>query len=87
MAYTASTIHTEIRRILNETTAGFFLDADIDDWVNQASLDISGIMRCVEATELIGMETGVRHYPVASDAIEGVHAQEEAAPLRAQTPS
>lgn len=78
MAYDATTILTAIRAVLNEASAAFFSDAEINEWVSQAALDISGICRCVEDTDLIAMKNGVASYNLPAASIQAVHAREEA---------
>lgn len=41
MAYTAATLRTEVRALLNESTGAFWSDTEIDEWVKQGCLDLS----------------------------------------------
>jgi hypothetical protein len=74
MAYTAGQLRTEIRRLLNESSASFFTDADIDAWIVDAVLDISVKARCVEGETTFAINSGNRSYaqPTGLIGIEAV---------------
>jgi len=48
MALTKANIHTEIRTLFNEAAAGFFDNTDVDNWIDQAAIDISSKSLCCE---------------------------------------
>lgn len=77
MPYTLAELRTRTRDVLNETTAAFWTDLEIDRFLNDAAADISGIVKCVEATTTVTMAENTRDYGLPSDAIEVRHAQEE----------
>lgn len=76
MPYTLADLRTRVRDILNESTAAFFSDAEIDRWLGDAAWDISSTTRCVEGTETRALAVGVRNYALATDAIEAAHVQD-----------
>ena len=47
---TKAEIHIEIRVLLNEAIENFFLDSEIDNWIDQAAIDISIKTGCYEQT-------------------------------------
>jgi len=53
MALTKANIHAEIRSLLNEATAGFFTNEEIDSWIDQAAIDISSKTLCYEQSSPI----------------------------------
>ena len=70
MAYSTKTsLRTEIRRLLNETTTSFFTDADIDAWIDDATLDISVKGRCVEATTSVSIGVAATTVAAPTNAI------------------
>ena len=89
MPYTLAELRTRTREILNEATAAFFTDAEIDRWLGDAAWDISGVMRCVEALGTITLSNGDNDYAIAADAIVVLHVQDQATGvgLRKVTPS
>ena len=89
MPYTLADLRTRTRDILNESTAAFFTDAELDRLLSDAALDISGITHCVEALGTITLSNGDNDYAIASDAIVVLHVQDQATGvgLRKVTPS
>ncbi len=75
MALTLATILTSVRDLLNESTASFFTDAEITRWIAQATLDISTVGKCVEATTTIGMVTSTPSYALPIDNVEVMHVE------------
>lgn len=41
MAYTAATARAQVRYLINETTADFWTDTEIDDWIKMGCIDVS----------------------------------------------
>lgn len=68
MAYTQATILTEVRNVLNESTASFWSDAQIQEWINQGCVDISAKAHCVEALTTIAIVQGTTVYTLATAA-------------------
>ena len=75
MAMTKANIHTEIRVLLNEVATGFFLDTQIDNWIDQAAIDISSKALCYEASGEITLVQGQLDYAVPTDCIKVVACQ------------
>ena len=59
---TLANIRTEVRALLNEATASFWSDAQIDEWLAQASLDTSVKTHCVETTGTVTLVQGTVEY-------------------------
>ena len=78
MPYTLAQIRTRVRSLLNATTGDFYSDTELDEWIGDAALDISGIAKCVEATTTLAMATAVRSYALPTELVEVLHAQDEA---------
>lgn len=69
MAYTRTTLITQARQILNEPTAQFWTDAELGDWVDQATLDISTKAHCVELQAPVTLVPNVQAYAVPTGAV------------------
>ena len=76
MPYTLAALRTRTRDLLNESTAGFFTDAEIDRWLGDAAWDISGVTGCVEAVDSFALADGDDDYAVPADAIAILHVQD-----------
>jgi hypothetical protein len=50
LSLTLAQVKTEIRVLLNEATAGFFTDAEIENWIKQATIDVTSNSHCYEGT-------------------------------------
>jgi hypothetical protein len=57
MAYTLSTATTEVRALLNETTASFWSDTEIQNWIKEGVMDISTKALLVEDQQNITLVT------------------------------
>ena len=53
----AATIKTQVRSVLNESSALYWTDDDLDTWINEACLDISKRTLCVQKTGVITAST------------------------------
>lgn len=62
MAYTAATIRTEVRALLNESTASFWSDTEIDGWVKQGCLDLSTKVHAYVTEQTITLVTAQLKY-------------------------
>lgn len=74
MAYTATQLRAEVRRILNETTAAFYTDADIDAWIVDAVLDLSVKARCLEGAVDLTLTAGDQNYVLSDTTAIGIEA-------------
>ena len=59
---TANDIITNVRQILNETTASFWTDAELLDWIDEAVKDIVSKSHCLEDTATIVLSTNTKAY-------------------------
>ena len=73
MPYSLAQLITATRQLLNESTAGFYTDAEITEWLNQATLDIAAVAKCVEGRVAIGMTLGTWQYTLPTDNAEVLH--------------
>lgn len=73
MAYSLADLTTRTRDALNEATAAFYSDAQIQRWLGDAAAEISGITRSFEAVATITLATGDQTYSVPSNAIDVKH--------------
>ena len=78
MPYSLADLRTRTRDLLNEDTAAFFTDAQLDRFLADAALDISGVVRCVEDSTLIELALNDIDYALPTDCIEVVHVQDAA---------
>ena len=63
----ASTIITDARTYLNETSAGFWSDTELLTWLNDGILDIVSRTRCLEISEDITLVAGQLEYTIRTD--------------------
>jgi len=77
MALSKAKIHTEIRSLLHEAAAGFFINTQIDNWIDQAAIDISSKTLCYEASDEITLIDKILDYDVPSDCIKVLTCQFE----------
>ena len=75
MPYNRAQLITQAQQLLNDSTSVFWTPAELGDWVDQGTLDISTKGRCVEATEPLQLTPGVKSYaqPATAIGIEAVH--------------
>ena len=67
---TKADILIEIRVLLNELTEGFFLDSEINNWIDQSAVDISTKTGCYEQTHTFETEDGTMEYDEPSGCIK-----------------
>lgn len=63
MSLSAAEIRTEVRALLNETTAAFWSDTEIDNWVSQAAIQISSV-GAVESTATVTLVASTIEYAI-----------------------
>jgi len=68
--YTKATLKTEIRALLKEPTELFFLDTEIEGWIDQAAVDISMKTLCYESIDTVTLVSGTIEYSVPTDTIK-----------------
>jgi hypothetical protein len=61
MAMTLAQVRTEVRAVLNEPTAAFWSDTEIDNWLKQASILLSST-GCVETTATVALSASTIEY-------------------------
>jgi hypothetical protein len=64
MSLSAANVLSEVRAILNESTAAFWSDAEINAWVTQAAIDLSTKLHCVETTATVTLSASTIEYAV-----------------------
>lgn len=60
--YTATTARTQVRSLLNETTASFWSDTEIDNWIKEATENISAKALCIQDTDTFLLVTSQYEY-------------------------
>jgi hypothetical protein len=80
MAYTLSTATTEVRKLINEDTAAFWSDGNIQEWIKQGCLDWSEKSLLHTKRDTITLVNGQTIYTTSTnsdidDAIRVVHAE------------
>jgi len=75
MALVAATLLTNIRYLLKEATAAYFLDAEITAWIADAATDISAKTLCYETVSEITLVAGTLEYsePAGCLKISAIH--------------
>lgn len=63
---TGQTIIDYARQHINETTAGFWTDAALLQYVNWAQMDVAEVTRCMETTEVEKLTTGTTMYAIST---------------------
>lgn len=66
MAYTLSTATSRVRELLNESTASFWTDTEIQEWIKMGCIDISTKTLCVKRRDYFTLATNTQIY-TASD--------------------
>jgi hypothetical protein len=74
MAYTVAQLITAVRSLVNESSAAFFTDPEVTDWLAQATLEISTLAKCVEAHLAVQMLLETWEYVLPADCVEVLHA-------------
>lgn len=75
MSLSKANIRTEIRTLLHEAAAGFFVNTQIDNWIDQAAVDISSKTLCYEASDEITLAEKYLEYSIPSGCIKVVTCQ------------
>lgn len=70
MGLVKATIHAKARALLNELIAGFWTDAQINEWIDDAALDISSKTYCYETMDLITLATSTQLYDLATNCLK-----------------
>jgi len=84
--YTATTARTQVRSILNEASALFWSNTEIDNWIQLACGDISSKTHCVEATYGLSLQDGVHEYTSSSTAASAPNSNETDVTIATATP-
>jgi len=58
MAYTLANAVTQVRYLINEDTANFWSDTEIEEWIKQATIKISTILLSAESEDTVTLATG-----------------------------
>lgn len=68
MAYTLTQAVTEVRNLLNEASASFWTDTQLQGWIQQAAMDISTKTLCTTDEGTITLVTGQMKYDSTDEA-------------------
>lgn len=60
--YTTAEAKQQVRSLLNEPTANYWTDNEIDKWIQEATVDISSKTLCVEKKDTIALATNILEY-------------------------
>lgn len=60
--YTVSSARTQVRSILDESTASFWTNDEIDNWIQEAVEDISARAGCIQSSDDISLVTDQYEY-------------------------
>ena len=60
--YTAATAREQVRMLLMENTNNFFTDTELDNWVNEATENISSKALCIQVSDTILLVTSQYEY-------------------------
>ena len=74
MALTLADCILHVRDLLNESSAAFFTDAELTRFIQQGTLDISTVARCIEAVGSLTMVTNDPDYSLPTGTIDVSHA-------------
>ncbi len=66
---TGTEMITIVRYYLDETTAAFWTDAEILEWINKAIRNIANLTHCIDAIENITLVNGTLFYDVSTEYI------------------
>lgn len=69
MPLSKSVIHSRVRSLLNESTQGFYLNTEIDAWIDDAVVDISSKTKCYEVINPVTLTTGIQDYNLPIDTL------------------
>ena len=68
MSYTLSQAVTQVRYLINEDTADFWSDTEIEDWIKQATIQISTKLLSAEEEQTITLVSGQLKYTASDEA-------------------
>ena len=68
MAYTLANAVTQVRYLINEDTADFWSDTEIEDWIKQATIKLSTILLSAESEDTVTLATGKFVYSSSDEA-------------------
>jgi len=60
--YTAATAREQVRMLLSENTRDFYTDTEIDNWVKEATENISSKALCIQVSDTIALVTSQYEY-------------------------
>jgi hypothetical protein len=82
---TTTTITTRIRALVNESTAAFWDDGDILQWINDGIKNIIGKTWCIGDQETVNLVNNTLEYTLSNDytTLVGVQYLESAVPIKA----
>lgn len=66
---TLTTLQTNVRRRLDESTAAFWADADLTQWINEAARDIARRSETLQASTTINSVAGTQEYTLPTNAL------------------
>jgi len=67
--YTAAAALAQVRALIGEATASFFTDAEINNWVIEATEDISARAGCVQVSDTITLVTAQYEYATTTGSV------------------
>jgi hypothetical protein len=67
MGLTKSMVRDRARVLLNELVEGFWLNSQLEDWVDDSAIDISTKTHCYEVSGAVTLLTGVQTYSITVD--------------------
>jgi hypothetical protein len=70
MGLTKSIIRDRARALLDEAVAGFWSNTELENWIDDAAIDISTKTYCCEVSGSVTLATGVQIYNVSTDYIK-----------------
>lgn len=69
MAETLSEMRTRVREYLDESTARFWTDTNLDRWINDAARDISRRAEVLQDTDQVAVSASTQEYTLGSDVL------------------
>ena len=80
------TTRDKTRALLNEITEGFWLNSQLDGWIDDAAIDISTLTFCYEQSTPITLLTSTQLYTVHADCLKVLGAIYANVGLKSATP-
>lgn len=72
MGLVKATIHSKARTLLNEAIAGYWLDSEINGWIDDAATDISTKTYCYEISAPITLLTSQQLYTLPDECLKAL---------------